>query len=450
MTALATRSQLRAASLAELLGLAGPVVVARLGIMAMGLTDSIVVGRYSATQLAYHAMGWTPHGLVLTASVGLLSGVQVMTSRAIGEGRPERAGAVLRRGLSYGLWIGLGSAVLLYLFGPAFLKLLGLSPDLAAGGGRVAQVFALSLPMYVLTTAGIGFLEGLGRPTPGMLAMWIANIANLALNLVLVPGRFGFPAMGAVGAAWSTFGARLVLLVVVAIWIARLPQARALKVFERPARDLHAEAEQRRIGYGAGVAMIVENGAFAGMNVVAGWISPLALAAWAVVLNIMALIFMVPLGLGTATSVLVGRAYGARDREGVIRAAGLGFSVCLVAAILISLAIWPTAGLIARAYATDPALIVLVTPALVLSCLFFAADALQVVGGMALRARGDVLIPTCTHVFSYTAIMLPLGWALAHPAHLGVNGIVLAALIASIVAAGLLLGRFWMLARQDL
>ena len=450
MNALATRSQLRAASLAELLGLAGPVVVARLGIMAMGLTDSIVVGRYSATQLAYHAMGWTPHGLVLTASVGLLSGVQVMTSRAIGEGRPERAGAVLRRGLSYGLWIGLGSAVALYLFGPAFLRLLGLSPDLAAGGGRVAQVFALSLPMYVLTTAGIGFLEGLGKPTPGMLAMWIANIANLALNLVLVPGRFGFPAMGAVGAAWSTFGARLVLLVVVAIWIARLPQARALKVFERPARDLHAEAEQRRIGYGAGVAMIVENGAFAGMNVVAGWISPLALAAWAVVLNIMALIFMVPLGLGTATSVLVGRAYGARDREGVIRAAGLGFSVCLVAAILISLAIWPTAGLIARAYATDPALIALVTPALVLSCLFFAADALQVVGGMALRARGDVLIPTCTHVFSYTAIMLPLGWALAHPAHLGVNGIVLAALIASVVAAGLLLGRFWMLARQEL
>ena len=90
------------------------------------------------------------------------------------------------------------------------------------------------------------------------------------------------------------------------------------------------------------------------------------------------------------------------------------------------------------------------TPALGLSCLFFAADALQVVGGMALRARGDVLVPTCTHVFSYTAVMLPLGWALAHPAHLGVNGIVLAALIASVVAAGLLLGRFWMLARQQL
>src|SRR6516162_7261988 len=93
--------------LARLLKLAGPVVAARLGIMAMGLTDAIVVGRYSAAQLGYHALGWTPNGLVLTAALGLLAGVQVMTSRAIGEGRPERAGAVLRRGLSYGLWIGL-------------------------------------------------------------------------------------------------------------------------------------------------------------------------------------------------------------------------------------------------------------------------------------------------------------------------------------------------------
>lgn len=450
MTAAALRPRLTADRLTELLGLAGPVIVARLGIMAMGLTDSIVVGRYSATQLGYHALGWTPNGLVLTAAVGLLSGVQVMTSRAIGEGHPERAGAVLRRGVSYGVWIGLVSMSVLWLLGPPFLVMLGLDPQLAAGGGRVVRVFALSLPFYVLSVACIGFLEGLARPTPGMLAMWTANIANLALNLVLVPGRFGLPAMGAVGAAWSTFGARLVLLVFVMVWIMRMPQARTLGVFERPPRDRHAEAEQRRIGYGAGAAMIVENGAFAGMNVVAGWLSGLALAAWAVVLNVMGLVFMVPLGLATATSVLVGRAYGARDRDDVIRSALIGFGACAAAAAAISLMVWPAAPLLARAYATDPALIAVVTPALGLSCLFFAADALQVVGGMALRARGDVLIPTCTHVFSYAFVMLPLGWALAHPAHLGVSGIVLAALIASILAAGLLLGRFWILARQAL
>src|SRR5579872_5949147 len=85
--------------------LAGPVVVARLGVMTMGLTDTIVVGRYSAVELGYMALGWAGASIVLNGSMGLLSGVQVMASRAIGEGKPEKAGAALRRGLSYGLMV---------------------------------------------------------------------------------------------------------------------------------------------------------------------------------------------------------------------------------------------------------------------------------------------------------------------------------------------------------
>jgi MATE family multidrug resistance protein len=75
------------ADLNTLLSLSGPVVLSRLGIMAMGLTDAVVVGRYSATELGYHALGWAPTSVVLTAVVGLLTGIQVMTARAIGEGR---------------------------------------------------------------------------------------------------------------------------------------------------------------------------------------------------------------------------------------------------------------------------------------------------------------------------------------------------------------------------
>src|ERR1700753_47350 len=95
--------------LAELLKLSGPVVLSRLGIMAMGLSDAIVVGRYSATQLGYHALGWAPASVAVTMAIGLLTGVQVMTARAIGEGRRHETGVVLRRGLRSALWVGLGS-----------------------------------------------------------------------------------------------------------------------------------------------------------------------------------------------------------------------------------------------------------------------------------------------------------------------------------------------------
>src|SRR5438128_1623201 len=81
--------------LGELLSLAWPVIMARLGIMTMGLTDSIVVGHYSAEQLGFHALAWAPTSIVLTTAVGLLMGVQVMTARHLGEGRPEATGGVL-------------------------------------------------------------------------------------------------------------------------------------------------------------------------------------------------------------------------------------------------------------------------------------------------------------------------------------------------------------------
>ena len=80
--------------------------------------------------------------------------------------------------------------------------------------------------------------------------------------------------------------------------------------------------------------------------------------------------------------------------------------------------LWPGAELIAGSYATDPALVALAASGLVLATLFFVADGLQVVAANALRARGDVWVPTAMHVVSYAVIMLPLGWALAHPAEL--------------------------------
>ncbi|MDR3513607.1 MAG: MATE family efflux transporter, partial [Caulobacteraceae bacterium] len=101
-----------------LLNLAWPVILSRLGIMTMGLSDALVVGRYSATELGYHSLGWAPTSVVVTVAVGLLAGVQVMTARAVGEGRQGAAGAVLRRGVAYGLWIGVLSSIFLALVGP--------------------------------------------------------------------------------------------------------------------------------------------------------------------------------------------------------------------------------------------------------------------------------------------------------------------------------------------
>jgi MATE family multidrug resistance protein len=159
-------------------------------------------------------------------------------------------------------------------------------------------------------------------------------------------------------------------------------------------------------------------------------------------------VFMVPLGLATATAVMVGRAYGRRDEPGIMRSALIGFGATFGFGLVASLAIWLGATPIAGAYTTEAAAIALVIPALILSALFLAPDALQVVIAQALRARGDVWLPTFTHMTSYAVIMLPLGYLFAIPMGMGLNGMLWAIIASTYLSAALLSWRFWALGRR--
>ncbi|WP_292033279.1 MULTISPECIES: MATE family efflux transporter [unclassified Brevundimonas] len=433
-------------TLSELLKLAWPVVLARLGIMTMGLTDAIVVGHYASRELAFHSLAWAPSSVVLTTAVGLMMGVQVMTARLLGEGRKDEVGAVLRRGTVYALQIGFVSMIALMLLGPFGLTHMGLEDGLGEGASPVLMVFALSMPAYLISVAAQFFLEGLHRPKAGMVAMWVANAVNLALNLLLVPDLLGLGVDGAIASAWATFGARMALAVFLVIFILRLPEAKAWGLFNKPKRDKIVEREQVKVGVGAGSSNFIEVGAFAAMTLFAGQLGAAETASWAVVINVSAIVFMVPMGLSSATAVLVGRSYGAGDRAGVMRGGLAGIGVVTVLAFIIAIGLWLTAPLVVSAYTTDPAILAIAAPALVLATLFFVADAQQVVAAQANRAAGDVVWPTLMHLLSYGVIMIPLGWWLAH--RIGVDGLVWSVIVASLISGALLTGRFVRIARR--
>jgi len=418
----------------EMMRLAGPNVLSRLGVMAMGLTDAIVVGRHSAAELGYHSLGWAPTVTVLVAGIGLLMGIQVLTARQIGAGRPHLTGAVLRRGLAYAFWIGLGSTVLLVGLGPPVIGLMGLDPLLVERASAVMIIFSASLIPYLLADAVWFWLEGHGRGAVPMTAMWIANIVNLVLALWLVPGTSPFPVQGAEAAAWVTLVARLSLLAMLAGYVLWWPGSRRFGVFERPAPDPEAAREQRRIGYASGISFAIEGGSFSGINFIAGQLGVLVVAGWAIVVNVAAAVFMVPLGIATATAVLVSRSVGAGRLAGVKRAYAMGMQLALGVLAALSVLVFLDAELLARAYTGDAALLALVTPALVIACFFFVADGAQVVSAQALRARGDIWWSTGMHLLSYVMIMLPLCWWLGIARGGGLDGILWGVVIASLVS----------------
>jgi MATE family multidrug resistance protein len=427
--------------LSELLTLAWPVILSRVAIMVMGLVDTIVVGHASATELGYLGVAWAPTAVAITTGIGLISGVQVMTARHIGEGRPEATGGVFRRGAIYAFWLGVAAGALLFAAGPGLLHSIGLDPSLATGAGTCLQILALGLPLQLMATAASFYLEALQRPKAPMLVMWVANGVNLALNLALVPS------LGADGAAWATFGSRVLMFVGLVGLVFMQKDARTLGVFGKPVDSAADAREQRRVGYGGGAALFAETGGFAAMQIVAGWLGVAAAAGWAIVLNVAAVIFMIPLGLASATAVLVGRAYGARDRHALRRVGLLGFAVCAAALTLVAVGVLVAATPIARAYTADEALLLLVVPALQLCALFFVSDGLQVVGAQALRACGDVVVSTVVQIACYGLVVGPLAWALAIGVGWGFLGIVWAVIGVSLAAAFLQTWRFWSLSR---
>lgn len=418
-----------------MLRLAAPNVMSRLSIMAMGLTDAIVVGHYSAVELGYHALGWAATGTVLVAGIGLLQGVHVMTARFIGAGQPERTGAVLRRGLAYAFLIAVGAIALLLLAGPPLMRMLVPDDDLFRGAVPVMVIFTLSLLPYLLADAMWFWLEAQGKPAVPMAAMWLANAVNLALCLWLVPGNSPFPVSGAEAAAWTTLFARTALLIALAGFILWWPRSRAVNVFRRAPHEPEVAREQRRIGHASGISHAIEAGAFSGLNFIAAQISVMAVATWTVILNVSAMVFMVPLGISAAAAIMVSRAVGARDIRAVRKSYRMGIQLALAVVFLISVMLFLMPEMVARAYSSEAWLVKAVASGLGIACLAFLADGAQVVAAQCLRSRGDIWWPTGMHLFSYLVIMIPFCWWLGVHLQLGVNGIVWGMIAASLVSA---------------
>src|SRR5215475_11094463 len=104
----------RRSTASSLLRLAGPTALARLGIIGMALADVVVVGQLTPRELPHQALGWAPTAVFLVSAIGLLTGVQVLAARSLGEGNPQGAGVVLRRGLVLALAAGVASVALMW------------------------------------------------------------------------------------------------------------------------------------------------------------------------------------------------------------------------------------------------------------------------------------------------------------------------------------------------
>lgn len=428
---------------APLLRIAGPVALARLGIIGMALVDVIVVGQLAPDELPHQALGWAPTAVFLVAAIGLLQGVQVLAARSIGEGNKQGAGVALRRGIVLALVAGVLSALLMWLSGERTFTIFGIEASLAAPSTPVMNILALSIPLHLLYIAGTYFLEAIKKPGISTVVMWLANGVNLALNLWWVPEY------GAQGSAWATVGARVFLAGALLLCIYLLRDGVVYGV--RKSKGAQGPSYRGLLGVGAAAAVsqAVEAGAFSAMTVIAGRISAEVVAAYQILLNLMAFVFMIALGLAAATAVLVSEAIGRQAPKESARAGWTGIGLNTIGMVIAAIAILVFAEPIGRVYTADAALAALIASLMWICALALTPDGAQVVTASALRARSDNWFPTFSHILAYAVVMPIIGYWLAEREGMGVAGLLFAIFWASIVSAAVLLARWWAIADKQ-
>ena len=430
------------------LGFALPVTCSRVGLLALVIVDTAMSGHLGAIELAYYALSTAFLVPMMMVGIGILLGTVVLTAQAIGAGSPRECGGVWRVSMIHAALFG-GAAFVLCYGAEWFLLATGQAPDLARGAGAVMAMFSWGMPAMFLYFATSFFLEGISRPLPGMVVVLAANLLNGGLNWLFIYGAGdGIEAMGAEGAALATSLVRWAMFAALAAYCLARLDSRHYGI-----RGAIADARQtgrrlRHIGYPMGLGAALESTSFSTMMLFAGLLGATQIAGYQIAMNLLAFAFMFSLGFATVASVRVGNAVGRRDQPGV-RAAGwvsVGLSALILAAVGTIYAF--TAEWLVAIYNSEPAVVAIAVPAILVGALVTVPDGVQGVLGGALRGAADVWPATVLYVIAFWFIMVPLGYYLGVMRLGGAAGLMIAVLAGVIVATMMLGLRFHFVSRR--
>ena len=430
--------------------LALPVMLARSGTLGIITADVIMTGHFRAQELGFYGLGFMAHQVLYVLGQGALLGVTVLASQADGMGQPQRSGTVWKVGLFYGALLGVLFGALSTL-AERFFLLTGQAPELAREGGAVTAILALGLPPLLMYVATVLYLEGISRPRANVWVMLAANAFHLALNWLLIYEHdfTSIGGQGAVGAALSTSLTRGFMCVALGGAVLLMRDRLRFGVRGRLHYPLDVGRKLRRLGLPLMVAQGLESAAFLTVILFVGWLGPQPLAIYQIVNNLFHIVFMLALGLATATSVRVGNAVGRRDRAGLAWAGWSGAALGLAVLTALCIAFNAAPGLLASIYTSDAAVLERAAPVIALAGLFLIVDGGQAVMIGALRGVGDIVLPSCMVVGGFWGITVPLAYHLAVAQGGGVEGIIWALFAGAGTASAVLVLRFHVMARRE-
>jgi MATE family multidrug resistance protein len=414
--------------LRETLALAWPLVLTNFTQALIPATDVVLLGWAGKQKLASASLGVNLVNSCMIFGLGVVTAASPMIARAIGYRRLSVRET--RRTVRQAMWAAVALVIPLWLLlwqTEAILRLFHQDPVLAHGAAQLVRPMMFGILPLLLYVVLRSFVTALGRPGWAFATGIIAVVSNAMLNYLLIFGGLGIPALGLFGAGLGSAFCNSLLFVGLAIVVTRAQAFRRYHLFARFWRaDWQRFRDIWRLGAPIGVTLAMEVTVFSAAVFLMGLIGAAELAAHAVAIQIAALCFMTPLGIGQAATVRVGLAYGRGDPRGVARAGNIAlavtiaFMMCTTTIVLL----FPRdlVGLFMNA--GDPAnahVLALAMSFLTVAALFQLFDGTQAVGAGMLRGLHDTTVPMIFSALGYIGV--GLGGSLLLGFHLGLGGV---------------------------
>ncbi|MEM9798185.1 MAG: MATE family efflux transporter [Pseudomonadota bacterium] len=405
-----------------------PLIGSQIAQVMIGLTDTLMLGRYSIEALAAATLGSTYFFTIFLLGSGFAFAIAPLSAEAVGREDETR----VRRVARMGLWLAVLFGVIclpLFLFARPILTALGQQPEVATDATLYLQVSGWGMVFALLTATLRSHLSALERTRIVLIATLSAVALNVGLNWLFIFGNLGAPELGVRGAALASVGVHILSAGILLLYATRGPGMARFELLRNIGRpDWPIFAEIARLGWPISLTHVSESGLFAASALMMGWLGTVPLAAHGIAVQIAAATFMIHLGLASAATVRVGQAWGRGEAVNLRRAAGAAGLLSAVAAFA-SIVMYIGAGewLVGLFLSADdpdaPAILTLGMALLVLAAAFQAVDAAQVMGLGFLRGMQDTRVPMVYAIIAYWGLGIPVSYLLGFPLGFGAEGI---------------------------
>lgn len=436
--------------LSDTIRLSVPIIIAQLGVVLMGVTDNIFVGRLlGPVPLGAAGLANSLSFLMSSIGVGGLSVVAALVSKAYNQQDPAAINRLFRAGIRVGVWMSVLLGGLSALLALNF-NLFGQTPEVTRLTRNFMLILSLSLLPLLVFVAARQLCDGLRFPRVAMAITLSALFINAGFNYVLITGAGPFPALGLMGSALATLLSRLFMAGALLLYIYRTGRFRKYLNAGFYSLSTTKEAwEILRLGIPGGLTFFFEVATFALAVVIVGWLGEDRLAAHQIAINMASVTYMMATGISSAAAIRVSAAVGQQSQEGVWRAGIAAFTLSIGFMGLMTLLFLTANDWLVTLYIRDnPAVMTIAASLVIVAGFFQLSDGIQVVALGGLRGLSDVNVPTLITLFSYWVVALPLSYVLAFPFKMDAIGVWIGLLTGLTIAAVLLTWRFFRLVRR--